>query len=363
MNNWKSIILTTILVLLIPAIMTVAYFFHLNDYLTSIPANNCVSCRIMASVKKTGGSGSVGNEWCYYHAINSTSFKDGEIVEINTKKPFTITSTIIESDSIDDIGKTTSNKFYFGKSGDYTEDIVVTNSVRVDERGGRKNSGAYALFSVNYVIKRVLPRDYAFFNVYFFTENQSVKNFLWGILFLEVGTISFIAFLFYANNKRELQLEAARKAEEEERRAEQELRLQAQKERELQLEAERKAEEERQFQAKKSAFISSLEGRSLRDVAGVPVHIRYKNGFPVDNNDAEYGSFTVYLSRNGKCFHGKKGCSSAYLPAHYFTAKQKYIPCSKCNCRYHSIPAWHTKYMDLKFSAQLYGIEEENVGN
>ena len=328
-NAWISIVFTAILVLLVPAMMTVSYYSHLNDYRTSIPSNNCIPFRINANVKKTGGSGTVGNDWRYNHTINNIPFKNGEIVELNINNPFTITSTITENDAIDDVGTVTSEEYHFGESEDYTEEIVITNSVRVDERGGRNNSGAYAVFSVKYSINRVLPEDCSFFDVYFFTERQTDRFVLWVILFLGLGSILFIVFLLYANKRRKIELEA-----------------------------ERKAEEERQFQAEKSAFIASLEGRNLRDVAGVPAHIRYKNGLPVDNNDTEYGSFTVYLSHNGKCFHGKKGCSSAYLPTHYFTAKRHYKPCTKCGYRYYDIPEWHVKYMALKLSAQKYEIEE-----
>ncbi len=329
LNVWISIISTAILFLLVPAIMTISYFSHLNDYRTSIPSDNCIQFRINANVKKTGGSGNVGNEWSYKHAINSNQFKSGEIIELNIKNPFTITSTITENDDINDVGTTTSGEYSFSVFGNYSEEIVITNSVRVDERGGRRNSGAYALFSVEYTINRVLPEDYSFFDVYFFTESQTENSFLWGVLFLGLGSLLFIAILFYAYKKRMIKIES-----------------------------ERKAEEERKFQAEKRAFIAYLDGRSLRDVAGVPESIRYENGIPVDNNNAEYGSFTVYLSHNGKCYHGQKGCSSAYLPTHFFKAKQHYKPCSKCCYRYYDIPEWHEKYMSLKVSAQKFGIEE-----
>ena len=130
------------------------------------------------------------------------------------------------------------------------------------------------------------------------------------------------------------------------------------KQKALRLEAERKAEEEQKFQAEKRAFIARLGGKSLRDAAGVPSHITYKNGKPVDNNNAEFGTFTVYLSNSGKCFHRYKGCCSAYRPTHLFTAKQLYKPCSKCSAHYYSIPEWHTRYLALKAEAHKYGIEE-----
>ncbi len=328
-NAWIDINFTAILFLLAPAIMIFTYYSHLNDYRTSIPSNNCIPFCINANVKRIEGSGSVGNDWNYKHAINSNPFKSGGIVELNIRNPFTITSTFTENDAIDDVGTTTSEEYSFSEFGDYTEEIVITDSVRVDERGGRSNSGSYVVFSIEYTLNRVLPEDYSFFDVYFFAKSKPENSFLRGILFLGLGSILFIAILFYISKKRMIQFEI-----------------------------ERKREEERQFQAEKRAFISSLDGRSLRDVAGVPTYIRYENGVPIDNNDAEYGSFTVFLSHSGKCFHGKKGCSSAFLPTHYFIAKQHYKPCSKCGCRYYDIPEWHVKYLTLKKSAQKFGIEE-----
>ena len=329
-SAWKSIICTAIVVLLIPSIMSVTYYAHHNTYLSSAPSNNQVSLRITADVKRTGGSGSIGGEWRYKHAINSNTFKSGDIVEINIKKPFNITSTIIENDEIDDVGTSISREYTYGITGDYTEEISLSNNVKVVERGGRKNSGAYATFTVNYTINRVVPNDYTFFDVYFFTNNEDEAPLLWGILLLGLGSVAYIVFIIYSGKKRETQLEE-----------------------------EKKAEEERKFQEEKKAFIASLKGKQLRDVAGVPSHIVYQNGMPIDNNNAEYGSFTVYLSSSGKCFHGSKGCCSAYRPAHYFTARQSYSPCSKCGSRYHNVPEWHTKYMDLKVTARIYGVDED----
>ena len=329
-SAWKSIICTAVIFLLIPAIMATIFYSHNHNYLTSAPSNNRVSLRITAVVKRTDGAGSLGNELSYKHKINNTLFETGEIVEISTKAPFTITSTIIEHDDISDVGTTTSQGYVLGRSGDYSEEIFLSNTVKVVESGGRKNSGAYAIFSVKYTINRVIPSDYTFFDIYFFTNNKAESILLWGILFLGLGCAAFVIFVIYSDKKQEVQLEA-----------------------------EKKAAEERKLQEEKKAFIVSLGGKRIRDVAGVPPHIVYQNGKPKDNNNAEYGSFTVYLSNNGKCFHRSKGCCSSYRPAHYFTAKQYYKPCSKCGGHYYNIPEWHIKYMELKSTARKYGIDEE----
>ena len=110
-SAWKSIICTAVIFLLIPAIMATIFYSHNHNYLTSAPSNNRVSLRITAVVKRTDGAGSLGNELSYKHKINNTLFETGEIVEISTKTPFTITSTIIEHDDISDVGTTTSQGY------------------------------------------------------------------------------------------------------------------------------------------------------------------------------------------------------------------------------------------------------------
>ena len=214
-SAWKSIICTAIIFIVVPTIMTAIYYSHNNRYLSSAPTSNQVSLRITADVKRTGGVGSVGNEWSYKHEINNTTFKTGEIVEINSNKPFTITSTITEHDDISDIGRTTSNEHSLGKSGDYSKEISLSNTVKVMESGGRKNSGSYAIFSVKYTINRVIPSDYTFFDIYFFTNNENESIFLWIVLLLGLGCIAFVVFVIYSGKKQESQLEAEKKAEEE----------------------------------------------------------------------------------------------------------------------------------------------------
>lgn len=216
-SAWKSIICTAVIFLLIPAIMATIFYSHNHNYLTSAPSNNRVSLRITAVVKRTDGAGSLGNELSYKHKINNTLFETGEIVEISTKTPFTITSTIIEHDDISDVGTTTSQGYVLGRSGDYSEEIFLSNTVKVVESGGRKNSGAYAIFSVKYTINRVIPSDYTFFDIYFFTNNKAESILLWGILFLGLGCAAFVIFVIYSDKKQEVQLEAEKKAAEEQK--------------------------------------------------------------------------------------------------------------------------------------------------
>ena len=126
--------------------------------------------------------------------------------------------------------------------------------------------------------------------------------------------------------------------------------------------SKKRAEEERrkkeaQFLAEKQAFLARLNGRNIRDVAGVPNQLKLVNGLPIDNNDAEFGSYTVYRSLSGRCYHDKKGCCSASFPIHYFEARPWLTPCSKCCVKQREIPQWFFEYRSLKKQAEKYHID------
>lgn len=124
----------------------------------------------------------------------------------------------------------------------------------------------------------------------------------------------------------------------------------------------KRAEEERrkketQFLAEKQAFLARLNGRTIREAAGVPNQLKLVNGLPIDNNDAPFGSFTVYRSINGRCFHDKKGCCSASFPMHYFEARPWLSSCSKCCVKHRATPQWYFEYQSLKKQAEMFHID------
>ena len=126
--------------------------------------------------------------------------------------------------------------------------------------------------------------------------------------------------------------------------------------------SKKRAEEERrkkeaQFLAEKQAFLARLNGRNIRDVAGVPNQLKLVNGLPIDNNDAKFGSYTVYRSLSGQCYHDKQGCCSARFPIHYFEARPWLAPCSKCCVKHREIPQWFFEYRSLKKQAEKYHID------
>ncbi len=91
-----------------------------------------------------------------------------------------------------------------------------------------------------------------------------------------------------------------------------------------------------------------LESETLSQIAKVPANITYINGKPRDNNDKIYGTYTVYVSKNGARFHQKIGCCSASKPLHIFDVKKTGLfPCSICNTKNSDIPQWHKDYVYL----------------
>lgn len=125
----------------------------------------------------------------------------------------------------------------------------------------------------------------------------------------------------------------------------------------------REAEEKAQFERQRNELLQQIAGRPLLIVAGVPREIYFsENGLPIDNNDKTYGSFTVYHSYSGKCYHEKQGCSSAYTAIHIISAKERKLsPCAKCCKRQHDIPGWYNEYMTLVKKCKKYDIPLDNA--
>ena len=120
-------------------------------------------------------------------------------------------------------------------------------------------------------------------------------------------------------------------------------------------EEERKRKEE-ELRKARDAFISKLNGKRIRDKAGVPSNIYFYNGMPKDNNDSTFGSFTLYKSRSGNCYHERRGCCSASYPIHSFDAVRYLSPCSKCCSKNHRTPNWYYQYKDLVREAERLGF-------
>jgi len=198
-------------------------------------------------------------------------------------------------------------------------------------RGGKKDSSSYGSGSSSHSSGSSSPSGSGSISATKTETKEEKKTFPIGRVAL--GGLAFLIGHWYITAKR------TRKREEEERRRKEE-------------------EERRRWEEEKERLLSELHGRSVREVARVPEGIRFLNGYPVDNNDSTYGSYTVYISENGKCYHRKAGCCSARKPRHIFQAQGYYSPCSKCSSGYRlKAPDWFYDYDRLQKECAKYRVD------
>lgn len=124
----------------------------------------------------------------------------------------------------------------------------------------------------------------------------------------------------------------------------------------------REAEEQKRIAEGRASLLDTLSGITLNQYIGAPSNIKFRDGLPYDNNDRKYGSFTVYLSKNGSKYHKKQGCSSARISSHLFNAiERRYEPCSRCCVGNSNIPDWYFKYKELKKKMAELNITDEEL--
>ncbi|MBE5801667.1 MAG: hypothetical protein E7319_05195 [Clostridiales bacterium] len=340
-SKWLILFITAIVFLLIPLTSNIVYDLHKRAYLESLPANEEITFEITYKIEHLNSSGNIGDELTHLHFFNDQSFKNRDILTINANTPFSIRSQIIEHDGISDIGETISDNYIYSQNSNYKKPLIISQKVRVYECGGRRNGGATANFSVTYTLERVIPLSVTFWKLLLYTESHT--EYAFGVLLIcgQIINIFFIVFVFVRGKKQKKIIE---KREQEQRVIEQE---------QERFQAEKKIAEEKEI------FLKRLNGQSLRQAAGVPLNISFVNSLPKDNNDATYGSFTVYCSKNGSCYHDKPGCCSAHFSMHYFNAKNQYRPCSKCCTTHREIPQWYKEYSLLKKQARKFRIDVE----
>lgn len=321
-------VIVLMIFLLFPAMINALYESSKNTYLSDITPDTLIGLKITYDVERTGGSGSIGSDWKYLHFYNDTKIGSGSVVDVRASDTFTIRSRFIEvDDAISDVGETISKPISYYKMEPANGELVIKNDVLVAENGGRRYAGSYAEFTATYRVKLTMPKSMGFWSVYFSTEDTSIR---WILVLSQLCCLAIIAYVIAFGAKREEQAkEQARMAQEKER------------------------------QAKREEFIQKLDGRTIRELAGVPPNIHYENGLPRDNNNRKYGSFTVYTTKSGSCYHETPGCCSARFPIHVFVAMGKYKPCSKCCMTKYSIPEWHTKYVALVKQCKEYSVEYE----
>lgn len=327
-NTWASVALLFAIFVALPSIIICIQKNCEKEYLIAYPQDDIIAVEITCKIALTKHTGSIGSDWSYYHYLNDTAFKNGDVLTVCASEPFSIRSVFVERDAIPDKGEAISSAYQYPFLQDYPNLLYITNRVHVKETGGRKYAGSTADFSVVYTLKRVVPEYMNFWDVYFFSLNASRKFWRKLLVFVQVFSFAFGVFASVASINRQ------RKT----------AKLQ-------QLTAERVAAEERLL------FINRLQGKSIRDASRVPSCIKFINDLPVDNNDSEYGSYTVYVSSAGKCYHQQKGCCSARFPQHFFIAKRTYRPCQRCCRQPIPIPQWYTDYLELKKLADKFNYK------
>lgn len=331
--------ITILVFLTFPLAISIMHGIHEQEYLESYPANNQISVRITYDIDRVGGSGSIGSEWTYEHFLNKKKFQNGDILSISAKVPFTITSRCIERDSIDDIGESTSKQYKYSQNNNYKKTLTISQKVHVTEQGGRRYAGSTADFKVIYTLERVIPTSMGYWDVLLYTSNDTEYALCLSLIAGQILCAICVIFVLINGTRKQAY------ANEQER---------IKKAQELEKERQKKEEE---FLAGRTQLIERLQGRSVRQAAGVPIHVSFENDLPKDNNDALYGTFTVYCSNSGSCYHDKRGCCSARHPMHYFKAQKKLRPCSKCCTERRSIPQWYTDYTTLKNQVQYYQLD------
>lgn len=311
---------------------------HEKEYLISYPADNLIYVKITCDIDKAGESGGVGNEWTYEHYLNDKEFKNGEVVTVDAETPFSIKSRFIEHDGISDVGEAVSKQYRYSESNNYEKTLIISQKIHVVEQGGN-NAGATVDFNATYSLKRVIPDSMNDWDIFLYATNDT-EYFLCVFLILgQILCVVCVIFVLITGRKEQIYIEKQKQIRIEQK-----------------LEEERQRKE-REFLTGKAVFLQNLQGQSIRQAAGVPAHLSFVDGLPKDNNGAEYGSFTVYCSRSGSCYHDKIGCCSAYRPMHYFNAKKKFRPCSKCCTKKRSIPQWYINYNTIKKQAEYYQVD------
>ena len=117
------------------------------------------------------------------------------------------------------------------------------------------------------------------------------------------------------------------------------------------------------FYIEKEAFIQSLAGKSLRELACVPKDVFFTNDnlpYTKDSNE-KYGKYTIYYSASGSHFHTNKECPrtvTVYIE-NMVRCPKDLTPCSKCAKGYNlEIPSWYYSYLDIKKKIEEYEISD-----
>ena len=120
---------------------------------------------------------------------------------------------------------------------------------------------------------------------------------------------------------------------------------------------------------------SELEALST-DILSFPKEILYEAGVPngvtFDKNFLPHyyaqpsveKNMRVYISKGGKSYHRKFGCSGSTIPIHLFVAATKYTPCERCipyKAWNYKVPQWYYDFLALlaKYEQEQPQLEDK----
>lgn len=117
-----------------------------------------------------------------------------------------------------------------------------------------------------------------------------------------------------------------------------------------------KAEEDRldaiadaalEYAQTKEKLKEQLKGHTKEEIAGIPKGVKMLDGLPYDGGyQGKFGVFSVYTTKDGKCYHAVKGCCGANIDTNLIKAiEYGRYPCKKCARGYPTkLPDWYIKY-------------------
>lgn len=126
-------------------------------------------------------------------------------------------------------------------------------------------------------------------------------------------------------------------------------------------------ERKRHFEEEKMYYSNLYQNKSISELANIPSNIEFDEidlPISVDNSGLKWGKeFTVFVSKNGRCYHRKPRCCGVQNTMHIFNAvKSRKIGCSKCVRATEAektsrVPEWYLKYLEIKEIKSYYKID------
>ena len=321
-------------------------YFHMQQdaYINKLPENGIITIRVNVNSIISDEYGNIGSSLKYEYKINDIEICDSATIDIAIDEPINISTKITEIDSIPDIG-TDVYHMKPHKIADYIPQLIETRYIRVNESGGRSNSGSYAIFKVTYSLSRVIPDDVNILEIDPITPSAkkliSKKKMLdlASFIILTVGFIFFIAFFIQKRGKsNEAKSNSSKKV------------IDRGKNLDISNGKDAIFDNTIDFSQKRKECIEKYRIHSLHEWTGAPNDIHFtQNGKIYKGIYSEkypYGELTVFVSSTGNRFHKKYVCGTGVACEAfciYDVWQYGYSPCQRCakNIVYSKVPEWY----------------------